>query len=226
MSLFKMYVQEFLDKKTALLSWVKDAKPVQGFKVPIDLSVARSENDPLVVSYAFKSVFMPVASDPSVVLKFKPVSKDADHTAFPMNLRDSFALDYQVPQAFIHWDAQPGKTAELMFFADGEFRSGSQLSVSSGGVSITEGASASGPISVTLAANTAGIIAPQNFNRKAALLQNKTGADLFIAGDNTVNATTNEGLTVPNGGFFVWKNTAALWGFSVLGGKVTRIEES
>lgn len=225
LSLMQMFVKEFIDRKTGMLQWVKSEKPVQGYKVPIDLTSARSETDPLVVSYAFRSVFMAIASDPSVRIFLKPVSKASDHNAFPMNLRDSFALDYQVPECFIHWDAQPGKTLELMFFADGEFRSGSQLSVSSGGVSINEGTSISLAAPVTLTAAAAAIIAPVLLTRKVATIENKTGASLFVGDATVTNAGATEGIIVPPGGIIKWKNTGALYGYSVAGGKVSRAEE-
>ena len=113
----------------------------------------------------------------------------------------------------------------LFVFTSSEFRSGSQVSLTAGGVSVSEGSSVNGPYAVNLSAGVAAAIAPQNLFRKVSIIENKTGADLFIGSDNTVNATTNEGIKVPSGGIIEWRNTGELWGFSVGGGKVSRLEE-
>lgn len=204
----------------------KADRPQTIFKIELDLSQAKDELEPYPIRFPFKSIFLAKSTDPSVEIYVKPITTDEYQAAFPLGYKDSWAESEVIPKAFLHWPAQPGVKVILYVFTSAEFRSGSQVSLTSGGVSISEGASVAGPTAVNLAAATAAAIAPQDLFRKVATIQNKTGADLYIGSSVTVNATTNEGIKVPNDGVILWKNTGALYGFSVAGGKVTRIEES
>lgn len=211
--------------KTAFLSRANSEKTVQGHKVVLDLSVARDINNPYEVLFPFRSVFVEQASDANTFFYLKPSNREDMQKPFRMGLKDSWALPYQIPKCFLHWNAQPGKTAELVFFADAEFRSGSQISVTSGGISITEGSTVIGPTQVILAAGVAAIIAPQVLTRKIATIQNKSGGDLFIGGASVTATGVTEGIKIASGDVIEWRNTGALYGFSVSGGNIHRIEE-
>lgn len=210
----------------AYLGQNKNERPQTIQKMTFDLSVARPRESAVKALYPFRSLSVESATDPATNIFILPNTDDDQQSFFVAKQNDSWTVERKVSKALLFWDAQPGKKITINFFADSEFRSGSQLSVSSGGVSITEGTSASGPLSVTLLAATAAIIAPVNLSRKVATIENKTGGDIFIAGDNTVTASgVTEGLRVPPGAKIIWKNSGALYGFSVFGGSVARVEE-
>lgn len=208
----------------ASIEMLRALKPQNVFRITLDLSKEQSIDDPRVINKAFKSVFIESATDPSSRIFMRPTTNSSEQDYFGLGYKDSWTVSAVVPKGFIHWPAQNG-TMTLVFFSDSEFRSGSQVSLTSGGLSINEGSSVQGPLAVTLAAGVAAEIAPQDFNRKVAIIQNKTGGDIFIGASNTVNATTNEGIKIVADGLIEWRNTAALCGFSLGGGKVTRIEE-
>nr|BFD59654.1 hypothetical protein CKG001_17610 [Bdellovibrio sp. CKG001] len=221
----KTLVENSQDLAQASIQVQAAQRPQNVFRVVLDLSKERSEDDPYSVLKHFKSVLFESSTDQKAEIFMRPISKSQEQDYFALRYRDSWAVSTVVANAHFHWSKQPGVKVTLVFFSDAEFRSGSQMSITSGGVSINEGSSVSGPLHVNLAAGVAAEIAPQDFFRKVAVIQNKTGADLFLGANNTVNATTNEGLKVPPDGFFEWRNTGALYGFSSGGGKVSRIEE-
>lgn len=194
------------------------------YRMVIDLTKGRDILDPYKISFPFKSIFMEDSTDPAAKIFVRPITDEDHQSHFTMGYKDAWSTSETIPKAFLHWEARAAKVT-LIVFTDAEFRSGSQVSITSGGLSINEGATVVGPQHVTLVAGVSSMIAPQDFFRKIATIQNKTGSDIFIGADNTVNATTNEGIKIPNDGVIQWRNTGALYAFSVGGGKVSRLEE-
>ena len=200
----------------------------QDFKVQridIDLSTARTRGAPFRIGFPFKSIFVQSATDVYAEVSMVLGSIDSFQSAFTIKMNSSLKVDYPVPQAFLYWEAQSGKTMTIIAFVDAEFSSGSQISVTGGGVSIIEGSSITGPTQVVLSAATAAAIAPADTLRKVATLQNKTGADLYIGGSTVTNSGATEGIKIEPDAIFYWRNTAALYGYSVAGGNVHRLEE-
>lgn len=222
--LFDFLIKDMQDKKQAYLGFSQQERPVQVHTVVVDLGKSIDENAPMIVNFPYRSVFVAKATDATCEIYLRPITKEGSQPPFRFGMRDSWAVDYQIPRCFLHWPIQPGKSMELLFFADSEFRSGSQISLTSGGVSISEGMSVSNEV-VTLAANTADIIAPQNFIRNVSTLQNRTGATLYIGGSGVKTNGADEGINIDNGQIFYWKNTGALYGISTGGGRVIRMDE-
>ncbi len=200
-------------------------KPHDIQEIVLNLDEERPETNPLVIHTPFKNLFVEEATSTTNHFFLKPNAPEAYQRPFKFEVNSSVEFEPAVAKAYLHWPRQPGAKMVLKLSVNSKFKTGKLLSLNAGGISLSEGASIVGPTHVVLVANTAAQIAPANFNRKVATIENKTGADLFVGGDNTVNATTNEGIKIPPGSKIFWKNSAALWGFSVPGGKVTRIEE-
>jgi hypothetical protein len=211
----------------AQLAEAIEQRPLEIQTITLDLTTARSEFDPFEFKQPFRSFFVRSASDTATVVKFRPDSTDSIQSPIDLKINDSMDFGRPIARGFFHWDAQPGRKMQIVLLSTGVFRSGTQISQNAGGVSINDGSSVTGPLSTTLAAATAAVIAPAKLDRKVATLQNKSGADIYIAGDNTVTASgATEGIKITNGQIFSWRNTAALYGYSVAGGAVGRIEEA
>jgi hypothetical protein len=199
-------------------------RPFSVQKITLNLSNSRLETDPFKIGFPFKSLYVQTATDVYVSLNVKLLTRDTTQSSFPIRLNDTFTNEDEIAEAYLDWSAQPGKSITLIFFLESEFKSGSQISVTGGGVSIVDGSSiALGTI--TLSAATAAAIAPADPLRKKATIQNKTGADLYVGASTVTNAGATEGILIPNNGIVYWNNTSALYGYSVSGGKVQRIEE-
>lgn len=193
----------------------------------IDLTTAKLSTAPLKIGFPFRTIFVQDATDASVSLNIRLGGLDAFQSRIALKKNDSFAMPFPVSEAYIDWTAQASKSATLVFFVDGEFRPGSQISVVSGGITVSEGGSTAAIASVALVALTAAAIAPASATRIMTIIQNKTGADLFIGGDATITddgTIATAGIKIAADGLIEWKNTGALYGYSVGGGRVNRFE--
>jgi len=211
-------------------AWIADQIAQRPFSVQIqtiDLSSARLITDPYSIRGQFRSLYIQEATDTYANINVLLGSRDSVQSAFKMKQNDSIAMSQPINEAYLYWSAQAGKTLTFVTFTDVEFRSGSQISVTGGGVSIVDGSTITGPTRVTLSATTATIIIPANSTRKKVTLENKTGAVLYIGG-STIGAVggATEGISVSPGGTVIWSNTGALYGWSVAGGNVHYVEEA
>lgn len=220
--------RELFDRVTAIERAVlaingSDPSP-DAKRITYDLGTAQDENNPREYLAPFKSVYVESITDSSTSLYLKPNSRDVANEGILLKQGDVINWDYPQAKAFLHWAAQSGKTVTLIFFRSATFKSGRLISVNSGGVSVSEGSSGA-LASVLLPATTATIIVPANTDRKVATIQNQTGADLWV-GDSTVTSSgATQGIKISDGGIISWKVTGALYGYSVAGGRVNRIDQ-
>ncbi len=220
----KTLVERANELDNASIEVKKALRPQNVFRVTLDLSKARSIDQPFPINKAFKSVFVEKATDPRNTVLMRPTTDSSEQDFFALGYKDSWAVSTVVPKAFFHWEQQTGSVT-LVFFTDAEFRSGSQVSLTSGGVSISEGSSFIPLAPLTLAATTITQVLPQNLFRKVATITNKTGADLWFGGPTVSNTGANEGFSIASGESLKWRNTAELYAYSVPGGKVVRSEQ-
>lgn len=197
-------------------------KPFSIQSITLSLDTAVLSTAPRQLSFPFKSVYVSTATDTFVSISLRPITDDTFQSAVSLKLNDSLNFDNVVSSASLYWSAQAGKTVTLIFFTDAEFRSGSQISVTGGGVSIVEGSAVTN-VAVTLAAATATSLIAADSTRKIFTFSNDTGAVLYV-GSSSVSATS--GLPVAPGAIFQWRNTGALYGYSVLGGTINGISEA
>lgn len=209
---------------TAFLERANREKITQGFRVTLDLNTARDINDPKIIDFPFRSVFVEQASDPSCNFFLKPSNREDMQRAFRMGLKDSWSLPYQIPRCFLHWDQQIGKKIELVFFADSEFRSGSQISVTSGGVAIVDGSSFT-VSNQSVPATTVTQVLAADFGRKVATIQNNTGNKIYFGNSSVSNTGANRGREIEIGGIFTFRNTSELYVYQLAAGSLNIIQE-
>src|SRR5579885_3148560 len=108
-----------------------------------------------------------------------------------------------------------GTTINLVLFANGDFRSGSQIQALTGGVVVQEGTSVVTNNNVALGAAAVQIL-PVDNTRKVS-----TGScdSAMRIGDSTVTSTT--GVLVQPNEVITWKNPAALWATPAVGSSGT-----
>lgn len=187
-------------------------------RIRIDLSVERRREDPRAIDFPFQSFFIESASSPNAFLYFLPGTKELSQEHFRAGYRDGWGQDYPISQAFMFWPPQVGAWVDVVFFFDSHFRSGSQVNVNAGGVSINDGSSVQTLDPVTVGTSVTPIL-PQNLLRKVTLLQNDGTSDVFV-GDASVS--TAKGIRIKPGESFEWRNTAALFGISGSAGQNIR----
>lgn len=199
-------------------------RPFEVQSMTLDLSTARLETDPLRIGFPFKSVFVRSATDVYVEVSMRPISRDSFQSAVPLKYNDSLVFERQISGAFLHWTAQASKSITLLFFVSSEFRSGSQVSQTGGGVSIIDGSSFSTAV-VTLGAASATLVAAQDTTRKQCTIQNNSGNDIWFGGSSVSSSGANLGYKVAANDTFIWRNTAALYAYSAAGGDVLKVTE-
>ena len=197
-------------------------RPFSVQQIVLDLSTACDRTQPYRIGFPFKSLFVQDASDVFANVSCVLGSNDSLQSPFKLKHNASIEMDHPVNEAFLFWEAQAGKSMTLIAFVEARFRTGSQISVSGGGVSINDGSTAT-LSSATLAATTATEIAAADTQRKKASIYNDTGDTLYLGPDNTVTDST--GIPLADGNIIYWQNTAALYGYSVAGGDIRKLEE-
>ncbi len=208
--LFDLVVQDLQDKKAAFLNFAQKEKPTIGHRAVIDLGLDIDENAPYVVNFPFRSVFVEQATDAGCIILLKPNTKESIQPPFRMGLRDSWAMDYNIEKCYLHWPKQIGKKMELVFFTDAEFRSGSQISVTSGGIAVSEGISFTDSM-VTLPHNVATLVLPVNSLRVKSVIQNIGPQSIWVGAVNVGYSGATRGYELGAGATFEWKNTSALY---------------
>ena len=199
-------------------------KPFGVQSITLDLSTARLQTQAFRVGFPFKSVYVSSATDVLANVVLVPTTQDSYQSGIPFKLNDSWTMDEPTAEAYIYWSAQSGKTITLHFFVESEFRSGSQISVTGGGVTLNSGSSFTRSV-VTLVAATATSLFASDSTRKQATIQNNTGAALFFGESTITGSGATRGISVPPGGSLQWTNTSALYAYSVLGGDITLMLE-
>ena len=194
-------------------------------RLTFDLTTARTEADAYPVPFGFKCVYVELATDTSTTINLKPNTKISNVGYMSLGRKDVLDFESRLNGAFLYWSAQSAKSITLVFMFDASFKSGSQISQNSGGVSINEGSSFDAQTRVTLAATTAAAIFPANTDRKVGVGENNSGADIYVGSATVTNSGATRGILLPHGGQIIWKNTAALYGYSVAGGDFHYIDE-
>lgn len=206
-------IKDLQAKKAASLGDIQKNRPVIGHRVEVDLGKTLPE--PLLVNFPFQSVMVMTSTDTSCSVNVQPVSKEDTQPAFTMTTRDSWYIPYQIPRAYLTWPVQPGKKMVLMFFADSEFRSGQQISTTSGGLSISDGSTMTTAPQVPVGTTVTKILSA-DMNRKVANLYN-AGTQTVWLGDATV--TTGNGIPFLAGESRAVRNSGELYGISSVAGQ-------
>lgn len=210
-------VRKALSKFLSDLEQSTKVRPDTEKRIRIDLSVDRSlafEE----AGYPLRSIQVVNQTDPTCKFELIPESME-DHKvrhAIPLGINDSWDFGRSISRWFIKNDPQPGKFIELLISVDGTFKSGKQVSVSSGGVSILEGSSYE-TTKFDLTALTPYELFPADADRKLGTWKNENG-QCFIGPSNLVSNTgTNKGEKVEIGEMIEWKNPCALWVYPLVG---------
>lgn len=217
----------------AILSRIMDVQNAEIFKastelpfgvqvVTLNLGTARSEDDPFIIAFPFKSLYVENATDVASEVNCKLNIRDKHQSPVRLKLNDSIETDRMFGSAYLYWDAQASKQMTIVFFVDARFRSGSQISQTGGGVAIITGSSSEYRTEALSAATTTQLFSTDT-TRQSGTVWNGTGATLWIGSDSSVNNTT--GIPYAAGERFIWTNTGPLYAYSVAGGDVRILEE-
>ena len=220
--ILSMTVREFKNavaqQRAAEIRRNSDGNNVRILRMTLDLTTARTAQNPYPIGFAFSSVRVETATDSStfVNISFGSPSVIQTDNYCKLIINDAINLDDTINSANLVWTAQSGKSITLIFFLDTHFQSGSQLSLTAGGISVSEGSAFSTAV-VSLTAATATQIFASNTSRKVSQFYNDSGASIWVGGSSVSSSGSNKGFEILPGEKFFWRNTAALYGYSVAG---------
>lgn len=208
-----------LDEVKAQLFRNNTNAPFSVQTIVIPLTTARNANDPYIIKVPFKSIYVQDATDVNTTVNVRVMSVDSYQSAFIMRKNDVIATDTMINQIALDWSAQSGKTITFVLFTNAEFRSGSQISVTGGGVFISEGTSFTDSRQ-TLTAATAAVVFASDSTRALGVIQNLTGAPIYVGASTVTASGATIGYEVAPNATFEWRNTAALYAISTPGGDI------
>lgn len=200
-------------------------KPFGLQSIVLDLSADQLVTNPFKVSFPFKSLYIMDASDPNAYVYFKPETDNTYQSAVKLQLKDILNAGFPIAGGNFYWDAQSGKSITVIFSVEMEFRSGSQVQNTTGGVTLADGTGFTTTVT-TLAAASATAALAQSFTRKVATIQNNSGASIWVGPSTVTNGSTTLGFEIGAGQSFQWRNSQALYAYSVLGGDILILEET
>lgn len=200
-----------------------DVRPRWLARVTIDLTTARAFNVGQKILDPFDSVFVESATDDNTEIKIAfTSSNDQSFINFATLIKNkSLELDKTCLGAVLSWDAQAGKSVTLLFGIGMKVKSGSFIQTISGGVTILDGTGFTNTVVPLVAATATAIFASDNTRKKGSFV-NLSGAVIYV-GAAGVGIT---GYPVPSGSEFVWQNTGALFGYSVAGTSIVKMEQT
>lgn len=91
----------------------------------IDLSIARTRENALEVSYPFISLRVEQATDGDAFCNCILNTRNDFQKSILLKLNDTLEVDRGIRKVYLHWDAQAGKSMVIKFFTTARVRSGS-----------------------------------------------------------------------------------------------------
>ncbi len=212
-------------------------RPKAFTKYEISLTTARTESDPFVIASvgrAFQVVFFTTTDAARIPLvnaycKVR-IGENLEECAFDGHNEWGYRGDFE--KLYLSWAAQTGVTLSLIVYHFDEtpwMNKSNQVTgtISASGATFT----VSSPTAytrtvVTLSATTEIALLGVDATRKNGLVQNNTGAILYVGPTGLTNSGATIGIAIAVGGSLIWNNTAALFGYSVAGGTAVAISET
>lgn len=225
---FKQALADFLRDDTTQIYGGNDESPFVAQTFTIDLSTAKSEQDPFIIGFPFKTIVIKgAATDSTSTINVKFNKNDSGISTVPMIVNDVLNANVINAKAFLSWSAQAGKTITVIVYLHANYSSGSL--VNSGSVSVSPSSGFKALANPALGAATAAVLIASNVLAKRRTLQNNDTASIWIGPSNVTNAGATRGIELLTGSSTEISSSAAIYGYSVAGfaaGGITVLEET
>lgn len=206
---------------------IQESRQSGGFKVQsflIDLTTAKTEQDPFVIGFPFKTIAFENATADSVSVNCKFNSNDQGVSSQVYKDNAVVQTNKMFSGAYLYWSAQPGQSIRVTVYLDSEYTTGSLKNSGTIAVSgITNPVIADDPNTLTItnpvigAATATKVVTGSTANRKIYIENNDT-EDIYLGADNTVtNSGATKGITIPMGMTYQDEFKGDLWLYSVGG---------
>lgn len=189
---FKTWLENYNQQKKNQQNFGVQNIPGRVFRKTIDLSTAGVlENTGIPFNgLQVEKIYIAatgISADGSVKLIFDRAMSDSQFNYKVLKENDSFTTGFSIAKGFLSWDAQAGMKADIVFFNDIDYRSGSQKTSITG----------------TLTANV------QNYPNPTNIVVSATGASYTVP----VGKVAKAKLLVRGNGSFAINGTTVLDGF-------------
>lgn len=202
--------------------------------VPLNLATALLEVNAFKVSIPFKSVYFMKSEWEDAEIFLKPMTNDQNQGALRLNPKDTLNFENAINGCFLYWTSNAPSAnqvlnltkAYLLFAVDAVLRPATIARVF--GNVFTDNYATFSTAKITLAATTPTALtyAGTVVGRQSSVIQNNTGADLYLGTSIVTNAAANFGYKLAAGDSYIWKNSSILYGYSVAGGDVNVMTET
>ena len=224
------YIQGSMNKQEALIRKNSDFRPRLIIRVPLDLSTAATQSNAYHVADPFNGFYVESATDSSATVKLSCTSNEKHNldNYTTVSLKDAAEAQEPIRGAFLTWDAQAGKTMTLVFYLGLNFKPGSYVTATGGGVSEYYGTAMS-PAAAVSVTSTATLVSASSSTAKRRTIQNISGVGIYISGASTVvgavgGAGTLIGLYIPVGGSYEWLNQDDIYAITDAGTAIVSIQ--
>ena len=209
----------------------KDRKNRSQLRISIPLDTERSANDPLYVGGTFSGLYVQNSSTSGSV-KVSPTLRDQGQVGNYISIQKNDSINYSEAQngLYFFWDAQSGKSLDIVLFLGVEFRSGTLNSAITGGVVISEG-DVFKTNAAKLVTSTATLLIASNPLRLGVNFQVPHSSPEGVwVGDSSVATSmagvgVKIGVFIPVGGSFISKNQSEFYAVSIGGAGIVAISE-
>lgn len=183
-------------------------------KIYIDLSVARLDSNPFIISFPFKSFYIQDGTDGIALIEMKLYSRDLGYDSIKVRRQDSMVFGSAVNACYLSWASQTGKFLELIFAIDIEIKSGSTTTYSASG-----GGSTSTSILATVSVTTSETTIATASSRSKMVIYNE-GVETVYLGSTGV--TTATGIPLASGASYEHASAGVLVGITASGSCTVR----
>lgn len=211
------YLQNRDNRRNANIRDSAESRPRMVGRRTFALDTARSFKDQTseqFISEPFDAIFVETATDDTTNIRIAYGSNEQHIvTNFQtLKIKDNPEFEFQVREAMVEWDAQPGKSITVLFFLGVKFRTGTQQQTITGGVTQSTGSSMTPQSKVTVN-TTATLLFAASATRKVMTIQNQGANPIWISGTTavTIDSGASPGIKLDPGDSFEWTNTGACY---------------
>lgn len=223
--LLRQFIQQQETKKFQETRYSSDRSPFTMQRLVLDLTTERAEGNAYKFPMPVTALHVEAASDTQTEIRMSVQDNSSIQVQNykTLKLNDVIRFGRQMSGVQFTWEAQSAKEITIVLFVDVDFQSGSQISVTSGGIALNEG-SVSEVEDFAIAVATAVELFDLNVSRFVGKWRNDTGETVWINSDPLALAGGGDGplddgvgYAIPDGEEVVWRNTGILYVWSYIG---------
>lgn len=181
--------------------------------ITLDLSVARLQSNPYSIGFAFKAIALKNATGGQGTVFVRFNTQDSGISWLRLDNNDSVNCERMFGGCDLYWNAQSGKTMDVLLFTNAKFESGSLIN--SGTITVAPATTIT-TTRPTLSAATATTLIASSTTRQRVTILNRSAESIFLGESSSVtNSGATCGYELTAGSTIEYRNRAQIYGYSV-----------